>query len=377
MTDISNMEINIDTLLPYGSDLKPLLSASFITEAELKKLLFNRGVYISNTQKNIIIPLLTTTLLSPREFDKLREMQSSKEEIIKKRTQQIKWISDSSLLDAINEMYIPINQLNLPEFRSYEPKYDLNFRADDADKLILEYEIVRNDFTKSLLNYRSTHEGRIIIKKVDNGNKIKFDLEHTTSETDELNKSIVKYIKGKLESRNHIDKKEKIENVISGDFSNKKRFEFLLSLTEDDNFNGFLNFKRVSNIEIGPNSNAKLPDEIDWMNNGGEITNIILKGKKVHESIYLKEEKYYEGMILQEVISTYKFEISGAKGTCVIVYGFPGYLKTVEPTIEFEAKVYSVHLEKEYQHVSKKNVSRKILDIFDKAKMKKYYEYKS
>ncbi|WDV47873.1 hypothetical protein PV797_09310 [Clostridiaceae bacterium M8S5] len=373
----TNIEDNIGTLLPYGSDLKPLLSTSFITDSELKKLLFNRGVFISNNQKNITIPLLTTTLLSPKEFDKLREMQSTKEENIKKRSQQMCWISDKTLVEAMRDMNIPLNKLDLPEFRSYEPVFDLQFCADNANKLILNYEIERNDFTKSLLNYRTTHDGNITIQKIDDGKKVKFDLEHTTTETDELNKSILKYIKDILHQGNHVDKKTKIEKVISGDFSNKKRFEFLLSLTDDRNFNGFLQFKRISNIEIGPNQNEKLPDEIEWMTNQGEITNIIFKGKKVHESIYLKDEKYYEGMILQEIIATYNFDITGAKGSCIIIYGFPKYIKSIEPTIEFEATVYKVYLDKAYQHVNKKNVSRKILNKFDEVVMKKYIDYKS
>ena len=41
-------EINIKTLLPVGEKLKPLLSKSCISEADLKGILAERGVFIGD-----------------------------------------------------------------------------------------------------------------------------------------------------------------------------------------------------------------------------------------------------------------------------------------------------------------------------------------
>ena len=43
-------EINIKTLLPVGEKLKPLLSKSCISEADLKGILAERGVFIGSVR---------------------------------------------------------------------------------------------------------------------------------------------------------------------------------------------------------------------------------------------------------------------------------------------------------------------------------------
>jgi len=51
-------EINIKTLLPVGEKLKPLLSKSCISEADLKGILAERGVFIGDNSKQMSIPLM-------------------------------------------------------------------------------------------------------------------------------------------------------------------------------------------------------------------------------------------------------------------------------------------------------------------------------
>lgn len=67
-------EINIKTLLPVGEKLKPLLSKSCISEADLKGILAERGVFIGDNSKQMSIPLLTLSIISPKEFEKLQEL---------------------------------------------------------------------------------------------------------------------------------------------------------------------------------------------------------------------------------------------------------------------------------------------------------------
>lgn len=61
-------EINIKTLLPVGEKLKPLLSKSCISEADLKGILAERGVFIGDNSKQMSIPLLTLSIISPMMF---------------------------------------------------------------------------------------------------------------------------------------------------------------------------------------------------------------------------------------------------------------------------------------------------------------------
>lgn len=82
-------EINIKTLLPVGEKLKPLLRRSCISESDLKGILAERGVFIGDNSKQMSIPLLTLSIISPKEFEKLQEFQKTKEDSVKFRTSKL------------------------------------------------------------------------------------------------------------------------------------------------------------------------------------------------------------------------------------------------------------------------------------------------
>ena len=92
-----NDTINTDTLLPVGERLKPLLSKSCISESDMKNILAERGVYIGDSDKKSSIPILTLSILSPREFEKLQELQKTKEDSLKTKIIKAKSQSDKNL----------------------------------------------------------------------------------------------------------------------------------------------------------------------------------------------------------------------------------------------------------------------------------------
>lgn len=94
-------EINIKTLLPVGEKLKPLLSKSCISEADLKGILAERGVFIGDNSKQMSIPLLTLSIISPKEFEKLQEFQKTKEDSVKFRTSKIESSTTENLNDIV------------------------------------------------------------------------------------------------------------------------------------------------------------------------------------------------------------------------------------------------------------------------------------
>ena len=94
-------EINIKTLLPVGEKLKPLLSKSCISESDLKGILAERGVFMGDNSKQMSIPLLTLSIISPKEFEKLQEFQKTKEDSVKFRTSKIESSTNENLNDKI------------------------------------------------------------------------------------------------------------------------------------------------------------------------------------------------------------------------------------------------------------------------------------
>src|SRR5690242_17891656 len=92
---------NLDLLLPFGETLRSFLEQTFITPSDLKHALRARGVFQGRTEKRDTIPVLTCCLLSPGEFDELRQQQATREDNQKTTTRTLVWNSAKTLLDAI------------------------------------------------------------------------------------------------------------------------------------------------------------------------------------------------------------------------------------------------------------------------------------
>jgi hypothetical protein len=84
-----NSNADIKTLLPVGEKLKPLLNKSCISESDMKDILSNRGVYIGHKSKTLSIPLLTLSILSPKEFERIQELQKDREDMMKMKISRL------------------------------------------------------------------------------------------------------------------------------------------------------------------------------------------------------------------------------------------------------------------------------------------------
>ncbi len=65
--------------IPTGSELRVLLNSEHISYGEIHSLLKKKGVYVGNTDKSITVPLLSATLLTPKEFSNLIESSVDRE----------------------------------------------------------------------------------------------------------------------------------------------------------------------------------------------------------------------------------------------------------------------------------------------------------
>lgn len=115
----ADIPYNIEQFLPYGEMLRVLLEQSFISLGDLKELLRNRGLFSYENEKKDTIPLLLPTVLTPNEFDFLRENQSTREDNPKVNTQVIEWQSENSLIESISEKFDVHSILDL-EFANYQ-----------------------------------------------------------------------------------------------------------------------------------------------------------------------------------------------------------------------------------------------------------------
>lgn len=366
-----NDTINTDTLLPVGERLKPLLSKSCISESDMKNILAERGVYIGDSDKKSSIPILTLSILSPREFEKLQELQKTKEDSLKTKIIKAKSQSDKNLNNLIPQDLVKRDDL-IDEYDCFDFDTDLSFNMDDKNKLVLDYTIIREDVTKDWANNKSRYTGRVEIEKSATQGMICFRNEYTSSETEVINKKIIKMVTNHLQILGEISNKESPFEITSDKFNNVQRFAFMLQLANDSP-SGFLSFEAVKNIEIGPDRKVNMPDNTKWM--GGSVKNIIInseKGKTLENIEYISDKQYHEFLILRKVQAQYKFSFGVLEGQCIVEYGFPHYFRSHVRNHSFEVSVPKIYFSKDSKSENSRNASRFILKEFQDMIQQKY-----
>lgn len=366
-----NDTINTDTLLPVGERLKPLLSKSCISESDMKNILAERGVYIGDSDKKSSIPILTLSILSPREFEKLQELQKTKEDSLKTKIIKAKSQSNNNLNNLIPQDLIKSDDL-IDEYDCFDFDTDLSFNMDNQNKLVLDYTIIREDVTKDWANNKSRYTGRVEIEKSATQSMICFRNEYTSSETEVINKKIIKTVTNHLQILGEISNKESPFEITSDKFNNIQRFAFMLQLANDSP-SGFLSFEAVKNIEIGPDRKFNMPDNTKWM--GGSVKNIIInseKGETLENIEYISDKKYHEFLILRKVQAQYKFSFGVLEGQCIVEYGFPHYFRSHVRNHSFEVSVPKIYFSKDSKSENSRNASRFILKEFQAMIQQKY-----
>lgn len=367
---------DIKTLLPTGEKLKPLLNKSVITESDMNNILKKRGVFICSSEKKKIVPYLTMSLLSPKEFEELQELQKTKEDSIKYRTKNVLSNSKTNLNELIANDIINVDEMML-QINDCQFNSDANFSTINSNKMAIEYEIIREDYNKDWASAENTFIGRIEVEKNQSTSDISFVSEYTSAETEEINNLILKKIIKDLKDKQEIDE-QKVLEITSDDFTNEERFEFLLALTKDSP-NSLLRFKSVRNIEVGPdkNTNVHLLSSDVMLDNS--VKNIIINGEKgetLQNIEYVTNKEFHKVLILRAVQIEYEFNVVGASGTCIIEYGFPHFFRTNKKSKVFEVTLNKLWFSKNSVGRNKTISSRKVLEEFNKFYMQEYRKIK-
>lgn len=357
------MTLNCQTLLPVGEKLKPLLNKSCISEANMKDILTKRGVFIGGSDKKISIPLLTLSILSPKEFEALQEFQKTKEDSLKIKTSKTVALTQNNLNTIIPLEIIQCEEL-VDDTNNFKFDTDLGFSIVTPNCLALDYEIVREDVTKDWASNESRFSARVEVLKDLTSKQITFKSEFTSTETENINHKIIKKLTEHLKEEKEISPSNSIVEISSDKFTNAERFSFMLQLANDSP-NGFLRFEAVKNIEIGPDKTFSMPNDGKWME--GSVRNIIInseKGQTLENIEYISNKEYHESLILRQIQAQYKFEFGAVKGMCIIEYGFPHYFRTHTKGTSFESSIAKLYFSKDSKGENAKNASRQILGEF-------------
>lgn len=373
----------IESFLPYGNSLRELISQSYISAFELKRTLRSRGVFVNANDKESNVPILMSVILSPSEFETLRDKQNTKEDNVKTNSYTIE-IPDSnadakSLLELIPDN-IDLNKLLNAEDSNLNYKVDgqPNFHTADnsnGNKIECPYTITRDNLTKDWATNKTKHDGVIVIEKIKENDKtlLKVITKSTSIETKDVGKKFAKEFVSNLKEQKVIDEQTNVREILFSDFTNEGRILFLFNLLSDVGKSNLLELLDITNIEFSPDKSSTMPESLDWLQD--KIDQLKLKGKDLFNSTLIKMENR-KHFFVSGIEAKYKFEYLNVKGQCSVLFLFGGYSKNENINSELEIMVNTFAFDKGCKQNSKNEYQSKVIEHFEKNKFSLYEKHR-
>jgi hypothetical protein len=353
--------------------LRGLLEQPFIQKSDLKNILRSRGVFTHNTEKGDSIPALMTTVLSPSEFDVLRESQNSREDNPKRITQTVVWNSKDTLLEALPSE-IDFKEMIDMDLSNCKVEGAPEFIPVDGnpDHLRVDFDIERQNLTKSWASTKSVFPGSLEIRRIEEKGELKIVVTHTANETKKIASKATTGLVNRFKDSGHISREKDIERINFGRFSNSSRIEFFLELSVETTSN-ILTFEEIVDLELSPDHDSNLPSSMKWMLN--KIDDLKLNGKLLHETFFVNEKSNHAHIFLYRVDVRYSFDISGLEGFCVVTMNFPEYTKSKSKSSELEISIKSINFSERPRGITKSEVKETLLDELEAQRIEKYRNY--
>lgn len=365
---------DIDVLLPFGESLRGFLEQPFIVPSDLKHTLRSRGIFLGRNEKRDTIPVMVCLLLCPREFDELRECQVSREDNPKTMTRTLPWNSRRSLLDAVP------SDLKLADLIEGD---STNFKiigspafvpvGNNPNIISCEFQIEREDFSKSWAATKSIFKGKLRLEKNASGTCIKFILTHTAPETKDVNRRFVKALTERFKRNADVKRESEIETILFSSFDNERRVAFFASLMKDLQPVGF-EFVGMTDFGVCPDSQVELPPEVGWMEE--KVKGMKINGVSLQDIFFLKDEEYHKFFLLYAVEAKFKFDHGAAKGSCSIILEFPDFMPSKDGGAEFEANISTLTLDAGCSQLNKTVVKEELLRRVNEFKLTQFEKFR-
>lgn len=368
---------NVETILPFGNTLKPLIASSkVLTPSDLKNTLAQKGIFVSSYNKEETLPLLLTSLLSPKEFEELKEKQKNKEAIPKRKSKNYVYTTDNNLIKIVPKL----NEIEMADLKKWElENYEIldinkfNRYENNNNQLHMSYKIRRTDLTKDWFDQVSIHEASLDICLNKDENSLMISSEHSAEETRELNALLIKKVASVLKEESFIEDEKGI-GIKFGDFTNSSRINFLLNFVDDSlDIGDTFTFDEITNIEISLDSEVeeKLPRDFKWMED--RVSNMKFEGKALHETDILKDNTYHPSLVISLLKINYKFKTRSNSGECIVEIEFPTKRgqPLPEPQSEFVFKFINIKCKDKINSKSAKQMLYRTFDIFKEECYKK------
>lgn len=360
-------ETSVASMLPFGATLRPLLNDSCLSDSDINNILKSRGVFVGNSDKKNTVPLMLTMVLSPREFEQLQEKQATKEDSPKHRNSVIMSKSNNALTSVINGFTVDVDKVEKlnPDVHINSP---MIFGFISENEIQLDYNIVREDLTRDWVRPLSAHSGKIIVSKNSNSGEIKVCNEYTSKETDEINRKVIDDVISFLRENGEVD--EKLSTICASDFSNRERFNFMLSLAQNSE-DSTLEFIEIKDVEIGPDPDnpPHNPNSVIQQN----VKKIIINGSGLESNAILNNDSDKDNLLIRSIEAKYNFNCNGVRGSCILQYGFMHFFRNQNTSNEFQVALVFLNS----KSGNKSSLKDFVLNKFESIKIKQLENRKS
>ena len=360
---------NINRFLPFGDSLKAILQHDSIKDRERRQLLRMKGVFVNNCDEDSAFPILITSLLSPCEFEFLKERLQEKEDREKPITRNLDWESNKNLISAIPDNF-NIQEIIKTKFPKYSVIGNPNFKMIDnnPNKIALDFKCEATNYSKPWFRGKNEFKGQITLEKVvTKDNKVQLQIIHTSSETLDIAEKVSKSLEKHFKANKYMNPQKEVQRILFRDFSNEERIKFFLSMTEN---NDVFNFSKAIFLDIGPDPNENLPQEINWLELS-KVRELNINGEVLHNIPFLKDKTLHKFMELAEMEVIYEFCLPSVEGNCKVRFGFNNYFRKRIGNIELVVDFVKINPKDEYSSVPIQSIRNLLFKEFDKFKWSK------
>ncbi|WP_438710325.1 GapS4b family protein [Aquimarina muelleri] len=363
---------HIDKILPQGEFLRGFVNQSLLSKSDLKTILRNRGIFFNNNSKEKYVPFLSTILLSPNEFEFLKDRLNTREDNPKSATGTISFQSEKELINLVPENVNVKEKIDF-NFTNFKLKKISSFHKESKqnDKVVLNFEIERQDLNKSWFESSNLFSGNLVIERQDD-KSVKVIKEYTSPETFKVASVIENIVMNHFKKTEVISPKDTLKRIYFGDFNNETRITFFLRLSDKMN-NSFFNFIDIIDVHFKADEELELPERIDWMTNKDAL---IFKGKGIHKDFFFKDREYHSCIKCWGMEVKFDFSYELAEGTLTVNFGFP-YFERLGNKAEFEINIGSFSLRNNVPSADKKRIKKKLFNLLEKEKTKIYNNYRA
>jgi hypothetical protein len=313
--------------------------------------------------------LLLSTILSPSEFEFIKENIRGKEVNKKISSRPLAWHNNEDIIKIVPDK-IDLKEILREAGSRHKIISQSNFAPveGNSNKVRMQFRCQTNNYNSGWYRTKNEYDGEIVIEKVKDNDKVYLRMIYTSPETQSVADLGVRHLANEFRKKNYTKPNSEVERILYNSFNNENRIGFFLSLTNNSDV---FEFQRTTDLDIAPDRTKDMPAEINKLMTG-KVNTLKINGESLHEHYLIKEKENHQYIELAEIEASYNFSYHAAEGNCVVRFGFNGYFKKRLSNIEFSIDISTLNLKDEYKGVNKEKVRLYLLQEFEKFKMEKY-----